>query len=172
MFYSVKHFKLIFIILFLIVFIATGSGQEALRPRSVLGAGGSSGIITVSGRQYYMQQTTGQQSVTGISMNQGYMLRQGFIQPIEEEHKKMLKETLPAVIYPNPFSSHVKLSFTEETTGPLYVTIYSPDGKIAFLKKYGTDRNIDIDLSSLPPSVYILRLTTSKKSFYSRIIKL
>jgi hypothetical protein len=172
MFYSAKNFNFIFIILFLIVFIDTGKGQEALKPRSALSAGGSSGIITVNGRQYYLQQTTGQQSVTGISMNLHYMLRQGFIQPIQEEHKKLIKETLPVVIYPNPFSSHMNLSFTEETAGPLYVTIYSPDGKIAFLKKYETGRNIDLDLSSLPPSVYILRLTTSKKSLYSRIIKL
>jgi hypothetical protein len=171
MFYSAKHFKLIFITLFLIVFIATGSGQEALRPRSVLGAGGSSGIITVNGRQYYLQQTTGQQSITGISMNQGYLLRQGFIQPVEEEHKKLLKETMPAVIYPNPFSSHMNVSFTEEIAGPVYITIFSLDGKIAFLKKYETGSHIDIDLSSLPPSVYVLRLTTIKKSFDSRIIK-
>jgi len=172
MFCSFKHFKFIFFILSLFVLIDTGNGQEALKPRSTLSAGGSSGIITVSGRQYYLQQTTGQQSVTGISINQGYILRQGFLQPIEEDHKKFLKEPLPAVIYPNPFSSHLNLSFIKETAGPFYVTIYSTDGKISFLKKYETGRQIDIDLSSLPPSVYILRLTTAKKSFYSRVIKL
>ncbi len=167
-----KHFKLIFILLFLIVFVDSGKGQEVLKPRSALSAGGSSGIINVNGRQYYLQQTIGQQSITGISMNQGYLLRQGFLQPIEEEHNQLSKETLPVVIYPNPFSSHMNLSFIEKTSGPLYVTIYSLDGKIAFLKKYETGSNIDIDLSSLPPSVYVLRLTTIKKSFYYRVIKL
>jgi hypothetical protein len=172
MFYSVKHLRPIFFILYLFILIDTGNGQEALKPRSALSAGGSSGIIMVNGRQYYLQQTTGQQSVTGISVNQGYLLRQGFIQPIEENHNKMLKETMPAVIYPNPFSSNMNVSLIGKTAGPFYITIYSPEGKIAFLKKYETGSHIDIDLSSLPPSVYFLKLTTSKKSYYSRIIKL
>lgn len=172
MFRTVSYFKFIILFIFLFVFPDAGNAQESLKPRSVLSAGGSSGIIEINGGQYYLQHTTGQQSVAGLLINQGYILRQGFIQPLEEEHNKLLKETLPAVIYPNPFTSHMSLSFPGEITGPLYVTIYSLEGKIAFLKKYETDSYIDIDLSSLPPSVYFLKLTTLKKSFFSRIIKL
>lgn len=172
MFRTVSYLKFFIIILSLSVFPVDGNGQESLKPRSVLSAGGSSGIIAINGRQYYLQQTTGQQSVAGILINQDYILRQGFIQPIEEEHNKLLKETLPAVTYPNPFTSHMNVSFPGETTGPLDIAIYSLEGKIAFLKKYETGSHIDIDLSSLPPSVYFLKLTIAKKSFYSRIIKL
>lgn len=168
----VRYFKFIFIILILTVFIGTGNGQEALKPRSAFSVAGSSGIITLNGRQYYLQQTTGQQSVTGIFIRHGYILRQGFIQPISAEHSKLLKEPLPALIYPNPVSSHMKVTFPEETAAPLYVTIYSPEGKTLFLKKYETVSNIEIDLSSLPPAVYFLKLTAAKKSFYTRFIKL
>ena len=172
MFYPVKHFKLIFIILFFIVFITTGSAQEALRPRSALSAGGSSGIINVNGRQYYLQQSIGQQSITGISNKQDYLLRQGFIQPIYGYYSQTVQEKLPVVVHPNPFSSHMNINFPEAPAGNLYVTIYDLSGKIVFFQKYEASGVLTLDLSSLSSSVYIIRVNTTTKYFYSRIIKL
>jgi hypothetical protein len=164
--------KFIFIILFPFVCIEPGNGQASFKLRSALSAGGSSGIITANGRQYYLQQSTGQQSIIGISQQQGYLLRQGFIQPINQQYNKTLQETLPVVIYPNPFSSHMSVTLPVAPDGHLYVTIYDLSGKIAFFRKYEAARELDLDLSFLPSSVYIIRVNTTTKYFYSRIIKL
>jgi len=170
--YTVKILKFIFIVLFPFICPEPGSGQVSYKLRSTLSAGGSSGIITANGRQYYLQQSTGQQSIIGISQKQGYLLRQGFIQPINGQYNKTVQETLPVIIYPNPFSSHISVIFPVAPDGHLYVTIYDLAGKIAFFLKYVAAVELDLDLSSLPSSVYIIRVSTTTKYFYSRIIKL
>ena len=170
--YTVKLLKFIFIILFIFFCPEPGSGQVSYKLRSTLNAGGSSGIITANGRQYYLQQSTGQQSIIGISQKQGYLLRQGFIQPVNGQYNKTVLETLPAIIYPNPFSSHMSVTLPLAPDGHLYVTIYDLTGKIAFFQKYESAGELDLDLSSLPSSVYIIRVSTTTKYFYSRIIKL
>ncbi len=169
---TVKILKFIFIILFSFVCSEPGTGQASFKLRSAISAGGSSGIITVNGRQYYLQQSTGQQSIIGISQNQGYLLRQGFIQPFNGQYNKTVQETLPAIIYPNPFSSHISVTLPVSPDGHLYVTIYDLGGKIVFFRKYEAAGELDLDLSSLPSSVYIIRVNTTTKYFYSRIIKL
>jgi hypothetical protein len=166
-----KLLKFILIIIFLFLCTDPGSGQVSYKLRSTLSAGGLSGIITANGRQYYLQQSTGQQSIIGISQKQSYLLRQGFIQPINGQYNKTVQETLPASIYPNPFSSHMSVTFPVAPDGHLYITIYDLTGKISFFRKYVADGELDLDLSSLPSSVYIIRVSTTTKYFYSRIIK-
>ena len=169
---TVKILKFILIILFPLICTEPGSGQVSYKLRSTLSAGGSSGIMTANGRQYYLQQSTGQQSIIGISQKQGYLLRQGFIQPINGQYSKTVQETLQVIIYPNPFSSHMRVTLPVPSDGHLYVTIYDLSGKIAFFRKYEAAREMELDLSYLPSSVYIIRVNTTTKYFYSRIIKL
>jgi hypothetical protein len=170
--HTIKILKFLLIILFSCICTVPGIGQVSNKLRSTLSAGGSSGFITVNGRQYYLQQSTGQQSITGISQKQGYLLRQGFIQPVNGQYNKTVQETLPAIIFPNPFSSHMSVTLPVAPDGHLYVTIYDLTGKIAFFRKYVAAGKLDLDLSSLPSSVYIIRINTTTKYFYSRIIKL
>lgn len=164
----------IFLIILLALFSLqqTTRAQTAVKLRSTLSSSGSSGSFSANGRQYYIQQSTGQLSVIGIAQKHDYLLRQGFIQPLSGTVNQKIIETLPVIISPNPVSAHMVVSFSAVIVDPLYITIYDLYGKIAWFRKYGAARELDLDLTSLPPSVYVIRVNTITKSFYSKIIKL
>jgi len=146
--------------------------QEITKLRSTLSTGGSSGIVTVNNRQYYLQHSIGQSGVTGLSQNIDYQLRQGFIQPLEESVKKIDRITLPSTIYPNPFYERIKISFKEEISDILNITLTDFRGKILFVRKYGATQELNLDLGSLASGLYIIRVNAASKCFNSVIIKL
>ena len=167
-----KSLNLFLIILLVLFSLLPTRAQTAVKLRSTLSSGGSSGSFSANGRQYYLQQSTGQMSVIGIAQKHDYLLRQGFIQPLYGPANQKTMEPLPVIISPNPVSAHLTVSFSEVIVDPLYITIYDLYGKIAWFRKYEAARELDLDLTSLSPSVYVIRVNTITKSFYSKIIKL
>jgi len=147
------------------------SSQEGIKLRSTFGSTGSSGTFTADNHKYYIQQSIGQYGITGLAQKNGYILRQGFIQPLAGTSGVNALESLPAIIFPNPFSSNITISFSEELSDVLYVTLYDLSGRIVYFKKHSASREIDLDLNSFMPAVYFIRVNTTTRSYYSKVIK-
>jgi len=140
--------------------------------RSALSTGGSTVTVLVNGQQYYLQQSVGQSGIIGLSQNNNIQLRQGFIQPLEGSIRSVSSGTLQAAIFPVPFSKNIIISFSEEISDHLYVTIYDANGKIVYLKKHGASLELIVDPGSLPPGIYFIRINTTTKYLNSKLIKL
>jgi hypothetical protein len=164
--------KLFFAIFLVLVSFHSIKGQVLIKLRSTISTAGSSKTFTSNSKQYYLQQSIGQSSVTGLSRNKDYLLRQGFIQPLKGSIKTTAAEALPVTVFPNPFTTNIIVSFTGEVSEILYITLYDLNGKIVYLKKSRATQNIDLDVSSLPPAIYFIRVNTSSGNFYSKLIKL
>ncbi len=161
-----------FIIIVLPVLVSLQvNAQTPARLRSVLSSGGSSTVITSEGHRYYLQQSIGQPGITGLSQNNNLQLRQGFIQPLAVSLKVNSKGTLQATIFPNPFSSNIIISFAEEITEPLYVTLYDLNGKIIRFEKQGASPELFLIAGNLAAGAYFLRVSTTTKYFYTKILK-
>jgi hypothetical protein len=167
-----KLLKLSFVFSVCFSCCCSAQSQSPGKLRSTFSTGGSTVIFSDGGKYYYIQQSIGQQSVTGISRNRDYLLRQGFIQPPAGAPGKALSDPLKAEISPNPLSDHIFISFPETHDEVIYISVIDLNGKVVFSRKYTGARELDLDLSRLPSSVYILKVYTGSKSFYSRIIKL
>lgn len=167
-----KLLRLFTAILLVFISFQTTWAQSLIKLRSTLGTGGSSNTFTLNGQQYYLQQSIGQSSVIGLSRNKYYLLRQGFIQPLKGSIKTNAAESLPVTIFPNPFSNYINVSIGGELSEIVYVTLYDLNGKIVFLKKFGATQQLNLDVSSLPPAIYFIRVNTSCSYFYSKMIKL
>ena len=155
------------------VFISLNiNAQVPVKLRSALSAGGSSKIVMSDGHQYYLQQSIGQPGITGLSQNNNYQLRQGFIQPLAGSINIMTSGSLQATIFPNPFSENIIISFSEKMPDFLYIALYDLNGKIIYFKKHGASYNLIVDAGYLPPGVYFVRISTTTKYYYSKIIKL
>jgi hypothetical protein len=148
------------------------SAQDAVRLRSTTNMAGSSGIINAGNRQYFYQQSVGQRSVTGITQNNKYLLRQGIIQPLPGHYPVVSCESLQTDIFPNPFRTAITISLSETPDAVYFVTIYDPEGRIVWFRKYSGTNRFEPDLSFLAPSSYLIRVNSYKNSFHSRIIKL
>lgn len=167
-----KVFGLFFIIL-IIVCSRYAPAQEAVKMRSALSAGGTSGTFVSEGKVYLIQHCVGQQSLTGTAAGNNYLLRQGYIQPPLPALKIMpLINSLPATVYPNPMSDHLKISLADIQEGTILITILDLRGTPVLQKGCRYDGAVELDLSSLPPAVYTLKITAASRSFHSRIIKL
>jgi len=167
-----KPFRVYFTILLALLSLQTINSQALVKLRSTLDTGGSSRKFELNGREYFIQQSIGQTSVIGLSQDNNYLLRQGFIQPLKGSAGIITSESLPATVFPNPFSSDITISFTEEISGILYLTLMTMNGKVVFLKKYGDVRELNLDVSSLAPSVYILKVSSGSGYYYSKLVKL
>jgi hypothetical protein len=169
-----KNLLLKFLIPFLLFLLSnqTGIAQKPVKLISTLNSGGSSNNVTVNSRDLYYQQSIGQSGIIGLSGGKNQLVRQGFIQPMAGPGDRDLTEFLPAEIYPNPFLNQLTITFPEDIPDKLYVTIYDLNGKIVFLKKYEAARELKIDVSKLAPSIYILRVNTTTRSSYSKVVKL
>jgi hypothetical protein len=146
--------------------------QKPVKLISTLNSGGSSNTVTVNTRELYYQQSIGQSGIIGLSGGKDQFARQGFIQPMTGPGNRDLTGFLPAEIYPNPFLNQLTLTFPEEISDMIYVTMYDLNGKIVFLKKFGAARELNIDVSNLAPSIYLLRVNTTTRSSYSKVVKL
>jgi hypothetical protein len=158
-------------ILSLLFALHTSQGQAVIKLRSAISTGGSTKTFSLQGKQYQMQQTIGQSGVIGLSYNSSYLLRQGFIQPLKGSVNTISAETLPLTIFPNPFSGNITISLSETISDFLYVTLFDLNGKIVFLKKYGANQKLNLDVGFLSPAVYILRVNTNTKYYYSKLFK-
>jgi len=163
--------KLFFAIFLGFLSMQNGLAQVPGKLRSTLNISGSSKSFESNGHIYYLAQSIGQSSVIGLSQNNKYFLRQGFIQPINSSITIVPPETLLATVYPNPFSENITVSFAEEESDMLYVTLTDINGKISYVMKFPPAREIKLNVESLAPSIYILRVNSTTKCFYSKMIK-
>lgn len=146
--------------------------QTPVKLRSTLGVGGSSKTVSGSNTTYVIRQSIAQTSVIGSFKASGFVLHQGFIQPSilamrgEEQEEKLL-----AAIYPNSFASEVRVTFGEEVTNDLKVAVCDLSGRMVFNYSYSPTQELDIDLHFLASGLYVVRITSGKKVFSTKLLK-
>lgn len=145
--------------------------QSPVKLRSTLSIGGSSKTIPAQGQNYSVRQSIGQSSVIDTYKAQGYMLRQGFIQPINGFSKSRTSQNLQATVSPNPFSENVIVSFTEAISDNLCVTLYDLFGQTVFSKQYPAAQELNLNFAYLPSGLFIIKINTSRKHFTAKLIK-
>lgn len=158
--------------LFLLFFFKPVKAQEPAKLISALNTAGSSNTVTIDSRKYFYQQSIGQPGITGLSAGNNKMSRQGFIQPLAGRKSSASKNDLQTDFYPNPFSDHITLTFRESLTEEVIVSLYDLNGRIVYLKKFAPAIEMNLDFSGLPYSVYVMKINTSGRSFYAKVIKL
>ena len=169
-----KNSFLIFILFILINFsIKAQNTSSPFLMRATLGASGSSETVTFDNLNFIIQQSIDQSSVIGTSKNNGYTLRQGFIQP--NVLGKILDTSMPidleANFYPNPFTEKVSLAFAQQINGHIEVAVFDMVGKLVFLKKYAAVQNLQLQFDNLSLGAYILKITANNRQLIKNIMK-
>jgi hypothetical protein len=159
-------------IFLVMIFLQEVKAQVQLRSGSTTGSGGSSKSFAARGQQYYLLQSIGQSSVTGLFQNDKNILREGFIQPpMGSTILRIPPETLSVAVYPNPFTSNITITVDDLKPENLYVSLTDMNGKLVFFRKYEDSREVKLNTGSLAPSIYILKVNTVKKCFYLKMVK-
>ena len=150
--------------------ISTVTSQEILR--STTSASGASSTILQGDRELVIQQSVGQSSVIGTFQTTANYVRQGFIQPpIEIKSINVDESDLDAVVYPNPFSSTITISFNEPVEGTISIYVYDLLGRTVYQKDVQAAERIEVQLEELSTAQYVLLVSTATKQFKANLLK-
>ncbi|RKS98722.1 T9SS type A sorting domain-containing protein [Flavobacterium sp. 123] len=136
----------------------------------------SQGQTTKAPNGLFVKQTVGQQSITGSSSNEKYVVIQGFQQSLWGKYIASNKidsvEDIKTITYPNPFTTSVNFQFSKPITDVISVYIFDILGRLVYEQKKKADSTIlTIDLTTLSSSEYLVRLSTANLNYYTKIIK-
>ena len=129
-----------------------------------LGIGGG---ITSSGVIY----SVGQSSVIGNNMSGGFLITQGFVQPLSDSYYvEEINTNFNVAVYPNPFVNEFEASFDKEYNN-MNVLIQTLSGQTVFRKNYQNNNSIRVDLSGYSGQTYIVTINADGKTFTAKLIK-
>lgn len=157
-------------------------------PLSLLAQGASFSTISAAGatglvQGKYYSHVIGQASVVaGTSVRNGLTVRQGFKQPnlialsIQKSGLKIqVAEENPInyQVFPNPFVEQLTIKFSEQSTSPTFVAMYSITGLLIWESTYPA--NISeiklLDFKQVKTGKYILHVLYKGKPYVEGVIK-
>ena len=161
-------FKSIVLTLFIPLIPFGVFGQVRLHS-STTSAGGSSKTIWVGEATRLVQQSIGQSSVTGTRQSGAYFLRQGFIQP--HYAKLLFEDDVPVnlSVFPNPFQDKITVSITGEPPATIRIEVTDLQGRSLLYRESNATSQTLLDIGSLSPGQYIMKI---KKAQIIHIVKL
>ena len=146
-----------------IIFLSFFCGFSQLHHQTFGVGGGSSS----SGAIY----SVGQNSVIGNNMSGGFLITQGFVQPLSDSYYvKDINTNFNVAVYPNPFVNEFEASFDKEYNN-MSVLIQNLSGQTVFRKNYLNKNSIKVDLSGYSGQTYIVTINADGKRFTAKLIK-
>lgn len=115
--------------------------------------------------------SVGQSSVIGNNMSGGYLITQGFVQPLSDSYYvEDINTNFNVAVYPNPFVNEFEASFDKEYNN-MNVLIQTLSGQTVFRKNYQNNNSIRFDLSGYSGQMYIVTINADGKTFTAKLIK-
>ena len=146
-----------------IIFLSFFCGFSQLHHQTLGIAGGS----TSSGVIY----SVGQSSVIGNNISAGFLISQGFVQPLSDSYYvEDINTNFNVAVYPNPFVNGFEASFDKEYNN-MSVLIQTLSGQTVFRKNYLNKNSIKVDLSGYSGQTYIVTINADGKRFTAKLIK-
>ena len=110
---------------------------------------------TLSDEGLILSQTIGQASNTQILNNGGFVLRQGFQQPLASFRQMKSVVTVDFTLFPNPAEDKVLLKFQEENSR-CTISVRDIKGVLLSELKFETLLEEWLDIKNLMPGIYII----------------
>jgi hypothetical protein len=145
--------------------------QDGKLLRSSLNNGGSSGIQALRNHSCLVQQSIGQSGPIGPSSSGNYLLRQGFLQPMQGLKIKKQGSSSPLRVFPNPFQNRISLSLSDTLKGERLISLSDMYGRSVYSATVLKTGLLSIDLPYLAPGIYLLRVSAGTHHFSSLLIK-
>jgi hypothetical protein len=130
----------------------------------------SQSTSTVTDLGLLVKQTVGQASPTGNFSNK-FSVQQGYHHSYWATYLASPTD-ISIISYPNPFTQFINFSLTGSNATKIMVQIFDINGKSLYLKKHVIkNRLFKVVLSELTEGVYMVKITSENKSYFTKIIK-
>ncbi|TKC00526.1 hypothetical protein [Pedobacter cryophilus] len=120
-----------------------------------------------------VSQTIGQQSITGTSSGDKFLIQQGFQQALISKIVPVTSfMTIQTAAFPNPFVDIICFKFSQHLKGDLTVAVYDYVGRVAYKKVFNSPGDVvNVNLGVLTPQKYVVNLTATNYSYSTIIAK-
>ncbi|MFK7833561.1 MAG: T9SS type A sorting domain-containing protein [Winogradskyella sp.] len=140
---------------------------------SNVGSSGASHSIETTKGIYNISQSIGQASVIGTHSVNGYVLRQGYQQPLTGKiDVNTFDYELKAKVYPNPFDQEIAIKFSSVLKQDIEIILYDINGKVIHKQQFLPAQHINVMLSTISGGTYFLDVVSGKKRFTTKLIKI
>lgn len=171
-YFEIRKTSLLLIVLFILLFrISPIHSQVPYLLRSSLGNAGLSVSIMPNGNKYYIQQSIGQGSAIGSFYKNGFVLRQGFIQPSKSHSNTKRCNQLDAILYPNPATENMTITLSDPINGPLTISLFDICGKKLCTQIFQVTQEIKLNYQPLVAGIYIVEISSGNRFFSTKLIK-
>ena len=130
----------------------------------------SQGSSSLTGSGLIVNQTIGQQSITG-SFTGSFSVQQGFQQSYWYNY---LSNSNPILVSasPNPFQELIQFSISNLRNEKIAIQVFDINGKVLYVKEHFVENKlITINLSNLSAGMYLVKLNRKDFNHFSKIIK-
>lgn len=145
--------------------------QSQYMQHSVFLNTGNSASVTIGAKTLIIQQCIGQEGCIGTFYNNGYILRQGFIQPSTSLLSESINSKELVNIYPNPVKDEINLGIASELSGEITINLYDICGKKLFTGKYISVTEIKLDFIPPTAGMYLIEVRSGQKNYTIKLIK-
>lgn len=120
-----------------------------------------------------VQQSIGQQSVTGNYLGTAFSVGQGFQQGRFSKSKGPATLNIQITTFPNPFTSKVNFQFAAPIDGLIKINIYDIMGKVVMnSEKELLNNTISLENLNFPDGQYIVKLSAKNFNYTTNLIKM
>lgn len=133
----------------------------------------SQGTSMHASNNVMVQQTIGQQSVTGNYLGPTFSVGQGYQQGRISKSKGPSELNIQIMTFPNPFTSKINFQFSSAIDGPIKINMYDVLGKLVMTtEKEMLNKAISLDNLNFPDGQYILKLSAKNFNYTTNLIKM
>ena len=159
-----------FALLFLLTGLFSAFAQGQIVHHQMTSSQGAS--VQVSNK-IKVQQTIGQQSVTGNYSGSTFSVGQGFQQGRISKSKGTAALNIQIMTFPNPFTSKINFQFSASIDGPIKVSIYDITGRVVMNAEKELFNNVlSLDNLNFPDGQYIVKLSTKNFNYTTNLLKM
>ena len=120
-----------------------------------------------------VQQSIGQQSVTGNYLGSAFSVGQGFQQGKISKSKGPSVLNIQIMAFPNPFTSKINFQFSQAIDGPIKINIYDVMGKLVMTtEKEMLNKAISLENLNFPIGQYVVKFSTKNFNYTTQLLKM
>ena len=172
---SMKTLITLLILLFIVQECSAQNNTQYRIISSNMGSSGSSKTIQTEKGNYKVSQSIGQSSVIGTHYRNGYHVRQGYQQPLSAVKTKKPEGydfNLKAKVFPNPFENAIIITFSNPILKNVSVLIFDINSKIIHAQEFLPAQRLELQINDIATGTYFLRVSSGKKHFNTKLIKI
>jgi hypothetical protein len=147
------------------------NAQSVKNKSYVLSMSGASKNIKLQGASYSIQQSVGQQGITGTFKKNKTVLIQGFLHPRIIAPQKNELSDLDVTLRVIPNSQMYNVIINSDIQSGFFVKLYDLTGKNIYSRFYTNEKSFELNMELFVTGVYILNINTSTKKFSTKLIK-